>query len=131
MEKEWSIAVEGTAIDAMPEQNRWAKIVEPSPEYMSDEGATNPDKNRIKLILHVELADGRKADYYMNRTSARFVAGALKTDLSAEGMRAWLQHKIFWGKILDQNVGGNMKKVLYVTKVEATSDAITTEKPGE
>ena len=128
MEKEWSIAVEGAQIANLPEEHRWAKIVEPAPEYISDEGATNPDRNRLKLIAHVELFDGRKADYYMNRTSARFIAGQLKTDLSAIGMNSWLGYKIIWGKILDQNVGGNMKKVLYVTGVEPTTDVVTTEK---
>ncbi len=128
MEKEWSIAVSGEQIANLPEKNRWAKIVEPSPEYTSDEGATNPQKNRIKLIVHVELSDGRKADYYMNRTSARFVANELKSDLSAEGMKSWISYKLFWGKILDQNVGGSMKKVLYVTKIEATDAVIKTEK---
>ena len=128
MEDEWSIAVEGAQIAAMPEKDRWAIIREPAPEYLKDEGATNPEKNRIKLIAHVELADGRKADYYMNRTSARAIAGILKTDLSAEGMKSWVSYKIFWGNISDQNVGGNMKKVLYVTDVKPTEDAVKTEK---
>jgi len=128
MEDEWSIAVEGAQIAALPEKQRWAIIREPAPEYKKDEGSTNPEKNRIKLIAHVELADGRKADYYMNRTSARKVASILKTDLSAEGMKSWVNYKIFWGQISDQNVGGQQKKVLYVTDAKPTEDAVKVEK---
>lgn len=99
----------------MPENERYCKIVEPAPSYKKDEQAPNADKQKIKLILAVELSDGRRADYYMNRTSARAVAGLLKTDLSAEGMKKWVGHSIVWGKILDQMIGGQAKKVLYVT----------------
>jgi len=80
------------------------------------------------LIAHVELADGRKADYYMNRTSARKVASILKTDLTAEGMKKWLFHKVIWGKILDQMVGGQEKKVLYITDVKPTEDVVQEQK---
>lgn len=117
MIEEWSIAIEGAQIFAMPKDERWAKIIEPAPAYMKDEQAPNADKNKIKLIANVELSDGRKAQYYMNRTSARFVAGQLKTDLSEEGMKAWVGKIVVWGKILDQNVGGQEKKVLYVNEV--------------
>ena len=127
-EEQWSIAVEGASIAALPEQDRWAKVIEPSPEYMQDEQAPNADKQRIKLIVCVELADGRKAQYYMNRTSARFVASKLRTDLKTDGMKKWLNHKVIWGKILDQMVGGQEKKVLYITDVVATEDVVKTEK---
>ena len=118
-ENEWSIAVEGAAIAALPEKDRWAKIIEPSPEYRKDEQAPNAEKQRIKLIANVELSDGRKAEYYINRTSARKIASILKTDLTNEGMKAWVGHKVIWGKIMDQMVGGVDKKVLYVTDVVA------------
>lgn len=121
----WNIAVEGGAIAALPTEQRWAKIVEPSPEYRVDEGGTNPEKSKIKLIMCVELADGRKADYYPNRTSARKIASILKTDLTSEGMKKWLGKVIIWGKILDQMVGGQEKKVLYVTEAR---DEIKIEK---
>ena len=121
----WNIAVEGAAIAALPEDQRHAKIVEPNPEYKQDEGGTNPDKTKVKLIMVVELADGRKADYYPNRTSARKIASILKTDLTTEGMKAWIGKVIVWGKIMDQMIGGQEKKVLYVTEVR---DEVPVEK---
>ena len=111
----WNIAVEGALISALPPEQRWAKIIEPAPEYRVDEGGTNPEKSKVKLIMSVELADGRKADYYTNRTSARKVALLLKTDLTPEGMKKWIGKIIVWGKILDQMVGGQEKKILYIT----------------
>ena len=116
-QKEWNIAVEGAAIAELPAEQRYAKILEPAPEYTTDEGGTNPDKQRVKLIMNVELADGRKADYYPNRTSARRIASVLKTDLSSEGMKSWVGKYLVWGKIMDQMVGGQDKKVLYITDV--------------
>lgn len=117
---EWKIAVEGMQIAMMPDGERWADIIEPAPEYKQDSDAPNAEKQKIKLIVTAKLSDGRIADYYMNRTSARKVAGILGTDLSKEGMKIWTGKRIFWGKILDQMVAGQEKKVLYVTKVEDT-----------
>ena len=116
MPEQWSIAVEGAQISAMPEDKRYAKIIEPAPNYIKDEDAPNAERQKVKMIANVELSDGRKAQYYMNRTSARKVAGLLKTDLSEEGMKKWVGAKIVWGKILDQMVAGQEKKVLYVTE---------------
>ena len=120
MENEWKIAVEGAQIAELKPAERWADIIEPFPEYKKDENATNTQLNKIKLIVTVKLSDGRTADYYMNRTSARKVASVLKTDLSNEQMKSWVGNRIFWGKVLDQVIGGNEKKVIYVTKVEPT-----------
>ena len=117
MTEGWNIAVEGAAINAMPEKDRFAKIVEPIPEYKVDEGGTNPEKAKVKLIMCVELSDGRKADYYPNRTSARKIASVLKTDLEPKSMAKWLGKYIVWGKIMDMMVGGQEKKVLYITDV--------------
>ena len=113
----WNIAVEGAAIFAMPEKDRFAKIVEPAPSYRVDEGGTNPEKSKVKLMMAVQLSDGRTADYYPNRTSARKIASLLKTDLTDIGMKKWVGKIIIWGKILDMLVGGQEKKVLYVTDV--------------
>ena len=101
----WNIAVEGAAIEAMPAKARFAKIVEPAPTYRIDEGATNSEKTKVKLIMTVELSDGRKADYYPNRTSARKIASILKTDLEPASMKTWLGKVIVWGKIMDMMVG--------------------------
>ncbi len=116
--EEWSIAVEGAAIAALPEDQRLAKIIMPAPEYKIDAGLTNPEKTKTKLIMSVELPDGKHAQYYPNRTSARKIASILNTDLSKEGMKSWVGQTIYWGKILDQNVMGQEKKVLYVTDVK-------------
>jgi len=43
-------------------------------------------------------------------------------------MKKWVGKKITWGKIMDMMIGGQEKKVLYVTAVE---DPVPTEKPGE
>jgi len=117
MTEGWNIAVEGAAIEAMPKEQRYAKIVEPAPVYKVDEGGTNPEKSKIKLIMTVQLSDGRTADYYPNRTSARRIAAILKTDLKDESMKKWVGKVIIWGKIMDMVVGGVDKKVLYVTDV--------------
>lgn len=124
----WNIAVEGAAIAAMPQEARFAKIVEPAPEYRVDEGGTNPEKSKVKLIMCVELSDGRKADYYPNRTSARKIAMLLKTDLESNSMKKWVGKYIVWGKILDMMVGGQEKKVLYVTEVTDKDPTIKIEK---
>lgn len=114
---EWKIAVDGAAIFAMPEDERWAWIISPEPAYMQDiQAEGNAERHKTKLIVNVKLSDGRSAQYYMNRTSARAVANALKTDLTADGMKAWVGAKIVWGKILDQMIGGQDKKVLYITE---------------
>jgi len=123
---EWTIAVDGERINSLPEDKRFAKIVEPSPEYTIDKEATNPEKQKSKLILNVTLHDGKKAQYYPNRTSARKIAALLDTDLSKEGMKKWIGATIVWGKILDMLIGGNDKKVLYVTEV-TKPDAIPPE----
>src|SRR3990167_8129328 len=116
--KEWLIAVTADLVVDLKEADRWAKILEPAPCYEKDESAPNADKNKIKLIMNVELSDKRKAQYYPNRTVARFIATKLKTDLSTEGMKKWIGNTIYWGKIIEQNVMGNMKKCLYVTDVK-------------
>ncbi len=117
-EEEWSIAVEGAAIAKLPEEQRLAKIIEPAPEYKVDKDATNPEKTKTKLIMMVELHDGKKAQYYPNRTSARKIASVLNTDLARESMKGWVGQTIIWGKILKQNVMGQEKDVLYVTDVK-------------
>ena len=117
MTDEWNIAVDGASIFELPEAERFATIVTPTPEYKTDEGGTNPEKTKTKLIMTVKLSDGRQADYYPNRTSARAIARILKTDLSKEKMAGWVGKTIVWGKILDMMVGGQEKKVLYVTDV--------------
>ena len=116
--REWSIAVEGAIIAQLPESDRWGRIIEPAPEYRIDQDATNPEKQKVKLMLKVELKDGKKCDYYPNRTSARQISKILNTDLTSEAMKSWVGKTVFWGKIVEQNVMGQLKKVLYVTDVK-------------
>lgn len=127
MADEWTITIDGESISALDEKDRYATIVG-NPSYRKDNDAPNAEKQRVKLIVPIQLPDGRKADYYMNRTSARFVATRLKTDLSDEAMKSWVGYRIVWGKILTQMVAGQEKKVLYVTEVVKTEDVVTTEK---
>ena len=112
----WNIAVEGQAISELPEAERWAEIIE-APQYEMKPGLSDPSKTKEKLLLKVKLANGNEADYYPNQTSARFIANRLATDLTLEKMKIWISHKIVWGKILDQMVAGQQKKVLYITEV--------------
>jgi len=55
----------------------------------------------------------------------------MQTDLSADAMKSWVGIKVFWGKILDQMVGGVAKKVLYVDKVEKPGDDVPVEEGYE
>ena len=115
---EWEISVQGEAIAKLEPSLRWAKIIEPSPVFEKDSTAENGEKQKPKLIVNVELPDGRKAVYYPNKTSGRFIASILSTDFTAESMKAWVGHKIVWGSITDMMLGGQAKKVLYVTSVD-------------
>jgi len=116
MTEQWSIAITGEEIFAMPEDKRYARIVEPSPVYAKDE--QGGDSHKPKVIVNVELSDGRRAQYYPNRTSARVIARKLKTDLSEEGMKKWVGQTIYWDNIADMTIAGQQKKVLYVSDVK-------------
>ena len=121
MTEQWSIAIEGSQIFALPEADRYADIVEPSPEYRQEKaqfGASESAQKDLKLILNVKLKDGKVGEYYINRTSARFIAKKLNTDLSHDDMKKWVGNRITWGEIADMKVGAGMKKVLFVTDVK-------------
>ena len=52
-DNEWKIAVDGAAVSAMPEEDRWAKIIEPAPDYLQDPQAEgNAERHKIKLIVN-------------------------------------------------------------------------------
>ena len=104
------LAVEGTAIAAKPEQERYADIISPEPRYEAIPGLDADDK-RDKLIVNVKISGKDQAEYYPNKTSSRFIANKLGTD-----MKKWIGARIYWN-ILDQKVAGQDKKVLYVNKV--------------
>ena len=106
------LAVEGQAIFEMPESMRWCEIINPEPRYEEIPSLQTPGEMKEKLIVNVKLANGSMAEYYPNKTSARFIASRIGTNMSE-----WKGHVIVWGSILDQNVAGQKKKVLYVTQV--------------
>lgn len=117
--KEWTVAVEGENVFNLPEEQRWAEIISPPPYYIVDDKGTPEAKTpKTKLILTVKMASGMKADYFINRTSARYIASKLNTDLSVEQMAKWVGKTLVWGKVIEQNVFGEIKKVIYVTEVK-------------
>jgi len=108
------LAVEGQAISEKPENEQFADIINPEPRYETIKSLEDPNKTKEKLILNVKISGKDMAEYYPNKTSARFIANRLGTD-----MTKWAGNRMFW-KILDQKVAGMDKKVLYVVKVEPT-----------
>ena len=121
----YKLAVEGEAIAELPEDERFADIVE-EPKYMQKTSLSDPEKKIEKLIMNVKITGKNLAEYFPNLTSARLIANKLKTGLEEEDLKKWVGNRIFWGKIAEQNVGGNIKKVLYVTDVKPTP-----KKPNE
>lgn len=108
------LAVEGAAIAAKPQQERYADIISPEPRYEAIPGLEG-DEKRDKLVINVKISGKDQAEYYPNKTSSRFIANQLGTD-----MKKWIGCRIFWN-ILDQKVAGQDKKVLYVNKVILSS----------
>ena len=110
------LAVEGAAISAKPEQERFADIITPEPHYEELPSLDDPEVKNKKLIISVKISGKDIAEYYPNKTSARFIANRIGTD-----MTQWAGNRIFWG-VVKQKVAGNDKQVLYVEKVEPTPD---------
>ncbi len=108
------LAVEGAAIAAKPDKEHFADIINPIPRYEEVPSLEDPNKVKKKLIMNVLISGKNIAEYYPNKTSSRFIANKMGTD-----MTKWIGQRIFWN-ILDQKVAGQDKKVLYVEKVEPT-----------
>jgi len=103
-------AVTGEIVFAMPENERWFEIVEkPFYEELKDKSG----ETQRKLTIRIKFSDGRMGIYYPNRTSCR----AMDRITNALDMDDWVGKKFYWGKILDQNVFGEQKKVPYVTSL--------------
>ena len=102
------MAVVGELVDEMPEKERYFKIRD-VPFYELHE--QKDGRRKKKVTLPIEISDGRKGVYYPNRTSERKIAFLAKTNKFSD----WAGMIFFWGKILDQNVFGEQKKVPYVT----------------
>jgi len=112
------LAVEGAAIAALPDEEHFADIINPEPEYQDVPSIEDPEKMKEKLIMNVLISGKKRAEYYPNKTSSRFIANRLGTD-----MATWAGNRIFW-EIRKQKVGGNDKMVLYVEKVEPSPSEI-------
>ena len=80
-----------------------------SPHYEQVPDLRNPGKTKEKLIVPVQLPDGSEMDYYPNKSSVKMMA----VQYGIKDMDAWIGHKFEWA-IADQNIAGQMKKVLFV-----------------
>lgn len=108
------LKVDAEAISKLPDNLRYADIVG-YPVYNNVKDLSDPNKMIEKLVIPVKLSDGSLAKYYPNGSSAQFLASRLGTKFSR-----WIGQRMTWGKILDQNVRGTMRKVLYITDVADT-----------
>ena len=79
-----------------------------APHYEQVNDLRNPGKTKEKLVVPVQLPDGSEMDYYPNKSSVKMMAVQYGFD-----MDKWVSHKFEWA-IADQNIAGQMKKVLFV-----------------
>jgi len=78
------------------------------PHYEQVQDLRNPGKTKEKLIVPVQLPDCSEMDYWPNKSSVKMMAVQYGFD-----MDKWVSHKFEW-TVADQNIGGQMKKVLFV-----------------
>ena len=99
------IAVSGELVDGIKDK---AFTVIKAPHYVETPDLDNPSEMKRKLVLFVELGDESQMDYYPNKTSQKTMANlwGFETD-------KWLGKKFLWN-VHEQNVRGDMKKVLFV-----------------
>ncbi len=79
-----------------------------APHYEDVPDLRNQGQSKEKLIVPVQLPDGSVMDYFPNKSSIKVMAAAYGFD-----MNKWTGHKFEWA-IADQNIAGQMKKVLFV-----------------
>ncbi|MFW5895222.1 MAG: hypothetical protein ACOCT9_00610 [archaeon] len=103
------LAVTGELVNALPEEERWF-VIRDRPYYEQHEQQDGTKKK--KVTIPITLSDGRKGLYYPNRTSERKVAALAGSNV----FKNWIGLCYKWGKLLDQNVFGEQKKVPYVTE---------------
>jgi len=108
------LMVEGQAIAELDNTEQFADIVEPEPFYRDLPKFSNPEESEEKLILNVRISGKDMAEYVPNKTSGKFIAQKLGTD-----MTQWLGKRIIWD-VREEMVAGNKKQVLYVVDVGAT-----------
>lgn len=101
-------SVTGDLIAGMAEADRWFEVVS-KPYY--EEVETKEGEVRRKLAIPIKFHDGRLGVYYPNRTSCR----AMDKIANTIDMDDWVGKKFYWGRVLDMNVFGEVKKVPYVT----------------
>ncbi len=81
-----------------------------APHYEIVPDIRDASKTKEKLIVPVALElEGAILDYWPNKTSIKMM-----TTQYGFNMDKWIGHKFEWG-VADQNVGGQMKKVLFVS----------------
>src|SRR3990167_11233048 len=81
------------------------------PHYELVPDLRNPGKNKEKLIVPIHLSDSRdgsEMDYYPNKSAIKMMTAQYGFD-----MDLWVSHKFEWG-VADQNIAGQMRKVLFV-----------------
>ena len=79
------------------------------PYYQNVPDLRNPGKDKEKLVVPVVLdVEGAVLDYYPNKTSIKQMTVQYGFD-----MDKWVSHRFEW-VIADQNIAGQMKKVLFV-----------------
>ena len=92
-----------------------------SPNYVELPDFRNPGQNKRKLLIPVQLSDGSVMDYYPNKASIKMLA----TQYGLQDMNKWVSHKFKWS-VVDQNVAGVMRKILYVA-AEKVNDVLPKE----
>lgn len=97
-----------------------------APHYEEVPDLRNPEQKKEKLIVPVRLPDGSDMDYYPNKSSVKQM-----TAQYGFNMDKWVGHRFEW-LIADQNIAGQMKKVLFVAPKRYNefldADGIVTEK---
>ena len=80
------------------------------PRYEQVPDLRDPSKTREKLIVPVVFGESSAVlDYYPNKTSIKMMTAQYGFSLDK-----WVGHKFEWG-VADQNIAGQMKKVLFVS----------------
>ena len=99
------IAIDGQQVEEMSNKN--FEIIK-SPTYEEYPDLDDPNKTKRRLKIIVKLSDGVEMDWFPNKTS-------IKTMTKKEGLEMdnWVGKKFEW-KVLEQQVAGNLRKVIFI-----------------
>lgn len=80
------------------------------PEYREFQSLDNSELKKRKMVLTIELADGTNIEYLPNKTSIKEIIKVKGYDYN--------NYNGFEGefKVVDQKVGKDMKKVIYIVE---------------